>query len=460
MLIRGSQISPGTIADLQIQAAAGIQTSKLQDGANLAFLDGTRPFTGVTNFGGFRVSNIAQPVSGSDAVNLSYLNTLNLGMTLKTPVRVASIASFGGTYSAGVLTIPSTTTLDGLTLAVGDRILVRVEATSANNGIYTYTSATTLTRSTDFNSGGANGNIQMGDFIIVDDGSTYRGQAFILTEPFNFTPPIALGTTGLTFTAYGNPGQLTQGNGIQIIGTTITAVALPNSGVQVLGSGIQLQLADNSLQTGAGGVSARPYAGLSTSVNGISVVNGNGLSLAASAGSALTVNPLANGGLQVVAGGVGVLLPGSSGLQSTASGLSILLNGSTLAISASGISLAALTSGNILVGNGSNVASSVTLSGDATLSNTGVLTLASAASGGGVKATNFSFGENPPGLTNGTNVTFQPLGFTPIASTDSVYINGIRQRRNIDYVISGTSLTFAAGNAPFGGDYVSIDYIH
>lgn len=41
--------------------------------------------------------------------------------------------------------------------------------------------------------------------------------------------------------------------------------------------------------------------------------------------------------------------------------------------------LAALTSGNILVGNGSNQAASVALSGDATISNTGVLTLATIA---------------------------------------------------------------------------------
>ena len=41
--------------------------------------------------------------------------------------------------------------------------------------------------------------------------------------------------------------------------------------------------------------------------------------------------------------------------------------------------LASLTSGNILVGNGSNVPTSVALSGDATLSNAGVLTIAAGA---------------------------------------------------------------------------------
>lgn len=41
--------------------------------------------------------------------------------------------------------------------------------------------------------------------------------------------------------------------------------------------------------------------------------------------------------------------------------------------------LAALTSGNILVGNGSNVATSVAMSGDATLANTGAITIANSA---------------------------------------------------------------------------------
>ena len=458
MLIRGSQIISGTVADLQIQAAAGIQTTKLADGANLAFLDGTRPFTGVTNFGGFRVTNTGLPIAPGDAVNLAYLNTLNLGMTLKMPVRVATLTSIGASYAANVLTLTTgMTVLDGLTLLGNDRILVRAESVPANNGIYTYTSPTTLTRSTDFNSGGVSGTIQMGDFIIVNDGNTYRGQAFILTEPFNFTPPLAVGTTALNFTAYGNPGQLTPGNGIQITGTTITAVAAATSGVQVLSGGISLLLADNSLQTISSGVSVRPYAGLSTSVNGLSVVNGNGLSLAASAGGALSVNPTTNGGIQVTAGGVGLLLPVSSGLQTTATGLSIQLSGSTLAIGAGGISLAALTSAFLLVGNSSNVATGVALSGDATLSNSGVLTLTSAAAGGGVKATNFSNGETVGGTVNGANTAFT-IAFTSIANTECVYVNGIRQKRTADYSLSGAAVTFVT--APFTGDAVTIDYIH
>ncbi len=55
--------------------------------------------------------------------------------------------------------------------------------------------------------------------------------------------------------------------------------------------------------------------------------------------------------------------------------LSINLDGATLKLGASGIALADLTDTYILVGNGSNVATGVVVSGDVTLSNTGVTTI-------------------------------------------------------------------------------------
>jgi hypothetical protein len=457
MLIRGSQIQSGTIADLQIAASAGILTTKLADGANLFFRDGTRALTGNMSAGGFAIQNVLNPVNPQDAVTLSYLNTLNLGMTMKVPVRVATLSSLGTGYSSGVLTIPTTTTLDGLTLASGDRILVRAESTAAWNGIYTYTNSTTLTRSTDMNSGGSSGNIQMGDFIIVDDGATYRGQAFILTEPFNFTPPIVLGTTALTFTAYGAPGTLTGGNGINISSNVITAVANTAQAINVTGSGIGLTLNDNSLQFVSSGLAVKPYTGLATTTNGLNVVTGNGLTSAGGAGSAITVLPVVSGGISVGASGLAILLGSNTGLVTSASGLSVILADSTLSLVTGGLKLAALNSGNLLVGNSSNVATSVTLSGDATLSNTGVLTLTTAASGGAVRASNFSNGELCGGTANGSNTAFT-TAFTMIANTECVYVNGIRQKRTTDYAASGTTITFVV--APFTGDIITNDYIH
>ncbi len=55
------------------------------------------------------------------------------------------------------------------------------------------------------------------------------------------------------------------------------------------------------------------------------------------------------------------------------------LDGTTLSVSAAGLKLADLADGSMLVGNGSNVATAVTMSGDVTIDNAGVATIAAGA---------------------------------------------------------------------------------
>lgn len=80
-------------------------------------------------------------------------------VSYKAPVRVATVSALAANgYSAGVLTATANGALaaiDGQVLALGDRVLVRNEATTSRNGIYTVTglgsagSKWTLTRATD-----------------------------------------------------------------------------------------------------------------------------------------------------------------------------------------------------------------------------------------------------------------------------------------------------------------------
>lgn len=70
---------------------------------------------------------------------------------VKEPVLATTTGNLDGTYSSGVLTLTSSlTTLDGITLNTDDRILVKDQTDTTQNGIYVYTDATTLTRSDDF----------------------------------------------------------------------------------------------------------------------------------------------------------------------------------------------------------------------------------------------------------------------------------------------------------------------
>ena len=55
-------------------------------------------------------------------------------------------------------------TLDGISISTDDRVLVKNESTTANNGIYVKTSSTVLTRASDFDTP-----VEMagGDFVFI-----------------------------------------------------------------------------------------------------------------------------------------------------------------------------------------------------------------------------------------------------------------------------------------------------
>lgn len=71
----------------------------------------------------------------------------------------------------------------------------------------------------------------------------------------------------------------------------------------------------------------------------------------------------------------GALTTDGEGVEMTGSELALELDGATLSKSASGLKLADLPDGDILVGNGSDVATAVTMTGDVTISNAGVTTI-------------------------------------------------------------------------------------
>lgn len=133
-----------------------------------------------------------------------------LGYKTLAAVRVATPSALTATYSNGAsgvgatLTNSSTQTalsIDSVTLAVGDRVLVFNQASSFQNGIYQVSnigSASTnwvLTRTTDYD---MPAEIAENDFVLVNQGATYTGVAFLETSPGPFT----IGTSPITFARF------------------------------------------------------------------------------------------------------------------------------------------------------------------------------------------------------------------------------------------------------------------
>lgn len=89
-----------------------------------------------------KVTNLPSPSASGDAAPKSYVDSLVEGLAWKDSCRVATQANLN-------LSSPGAT-IDGITMASGDRILVRAQTTTAENGIYVWNgAAVAATRSLD-----------------------------------------------------------------------------------------------------------------------------------------------------------------------------------------------------------------------------------------------------------------------------------------------------------------------
>jgi hypothetical protein len=227
---------------------------------------------------------------------------------------LASITGGTVTYNNGTAGVGATltlsvalTVLDGYTLLNGDRVLVKNEATQANNGIYTWaTGGTVLTRATDFDTAAE---MASGDFTFVSYGTLYGNTGWVQTDPVT-----VVGTSPVTWIQFSGSGAYTAGTGLTLTGTqfsiTNTAVTAGayGSATQVgtftvnaqgqltlagnttvtpavgsitgLGTGVATALAVNVGTAGAfvvnGGVLGTPSSGTVTNLTGTASINING----------------------------------------------------------------------------------------------------------------------------------------------------------------------------------------
>ena len=151
-----------------------------------------------------------------------------------TTATLASISGGTVTYNnaAGTLTTTGTyTTIDGVTLANGNRILVKNEATAANNGVYVRTSATVLTRATDYNTVPE---VEAGDFIFITGGTLYDNTGWVQTSTV-----ATIGTDAIDFTQFSGAGTYLAGTGLTLTGNTfsVNAAQTQITSVGTIGTG-------------------------------------------------------------------------------------------------------------------------------------------------------------------------------------------------------------------------------
>ena len=156
--------------------------------------------------------SVAAPTESSHAATKGYVDAARSGLDVKDSVRVATTAAV--LLASG---LENGDTVDGVTLATGDRVLVKDQSTASENGIYVVQASGAAVRATDADT---SAEVTSGMFTFVAEGTVNADSGWVLST----NDTITLGTTALTFAQFSGAGQVTAGAGLTKSGNTIDAV--------------------------------------------------------------------------------------------------------------------------------------------------------------------------------------------------------------------------------------------
>lgn len=162
-----------------------------------------------------RATNAASPSSGTDLANKDYVDNVARGLDWKESVRAATTAA--GTLATS---FANGSVIDGVTLATGNRILIKDQAAGAENGIYTVNASGAPTRAIDADS---NAEVTSGLTVTVTEGTVNGNRVYMLTTD----DPITVGTTALVWSQLGGGGDPTMGGDLS--GTASNAQIVANA---------------------------------------------------------------------------------------------------------------------------------------------------------------------------------------------------------------------------------------
>jgi hypothetical protein len=225
--VTSAKIANDTIVDADINSAAAIAQSKIANlttdlAAKLALAGGT--MTGAIAMGTNKITGLGTPTDGTDAATKNYVDSAAQGIDWKASVRAATTAAV--TLASD---LEDGDTLDGVTLATGDRVLVKNQSTGSENGIYVVKASGAPDRSTDADAGSE---LTSNFAVFVEEGTVNADQGYTLTNNGSIT----IGTTALTFTQFTGLGQIIAGTGLDKTGNTldIDSTVTTNDGTQTL----------------------------------------------------------------------------------------------------------------------------------------------------------------------------------------------------------------------------------
>jgi hypothetical protein len=164
------------------------------------------------NANSYNITNVATPVNSGDAANKAYVDSTAQGLDVKASVHAATLTAgtLATSFEAG-------DTVDGHTLSAGDRILIKNQADSKENGIYVVNASGAPTRAADADT---DAELTKGAFVFVENGSQ-ASTGWVLS-----TVTGTLDATGSSriFTQFSGAGLITAGGGLTKTGNQLDVV--------------------------------------------------------------------------------------------------------------------------------------------------------------------------------------------------------------------------------------------
>ena len=197
--------SSGTITNLPNPTNSGDAANKAyvdaQDALRLALTGGT--LTGALAMSNNKITGVGTPTADGDAATKSYVDNVAQGLDAKASCLVATTTS---------ISLSGTQTIDGVAVTAGQRVLVKDQGTSSQNGIYVC-AAGSWTRSTDADTWDE----LVAAFTFIEQGTVNGNNGYICTVSAGGT----LGTTAVTWAQFSGAGQITAGTGMSKTGNTL-----------------------------------------------------------------------------------------------------------------------------------------------------------------------------------------------------------------------------------------------
>ena len=249
----------------------------------------------------------AAPTGAADIANKQYVDYYAAGLSWKAPVTAASMAN--------IATLSGLLTIDTVTLAAGETVLVKNQTNAADNGIYV-ASAGAWTRSI----GADVWEEFIGAIVFVVEG-TQSGSAWFCTAQ----PGGTLGVTAINWSNFSVSSTYTAGTGLTLLGTQFSITPVGAAGTYGSASSVPVFVTNASGQVSSVtntsiAIANTAVSGLGTmstqNANGVTITGGtiNGTTVGATTAAAITGTTI-TANTQFTGAG--------TGLTGTASGLSI-----------------------------------------------------------------------------------------------------------------------------------------